>query len=83
MAKRRPQIAVTTDEEFVELAELDELDRQLQEEAQEGWEAEEPTLQREVGTKVEEVAVPFEVRPDGSIAHFAHEAGNIQREMGS
>jgi|GEM_PF-3644649 len=38
---------------------------------------------RELGSVVTERAVPFEVRPDGSIAHFAHASAQIAREVGS
>ena len=46
-------------------------------------EADAVELAREVGSVVTEEAVPFEVRPDGSIAHFAHATAQIAREVGS
>jgi ribosomal protein L1 len=40
-------------------------------------------LDREVGTVVEEVVLPFEVRKDGSIAYFTQEHAAMVREVGS
>jgi len=72
MARRRPQV-VPLDPPVVDVEQAVVLT----------GDCDEPLPEREVGTHVEEAVVPFEVRPDGSIAHFAHEAGRAQREMGS
>jgi hypothetical protein len=45
-------------------------------------EEEEDLLVREVGTLVEEPMIPFEIRKDGSVAHFSHEAAALVREVG-
>lgn len=58
--------------------EIDDLDVVDPETAEE----ETPQLVREVGTTTEVAAIPFEVRKDGSIAYFTHEATTM-REAGS
>jgi len=40
-------------------------------------------VEREVGTLVEEPMIPFEIRKDGSVAHFTHEAAALVREVGA
>lgn len=44
---------------------------------------EEEFSEREVGTVVDEVALPYEVRKDGSIAYFTQEQASLLREVGS
>jgi hypothetical protein len=46
-------------------------------------EPEEAEPERELGTAVEEPLLPYEVRKDGSIAHFTQERASLQREVGS
>ena len=55
-------------------------DRELADEAEE---VEEVAADREVGTIVVEQALPYEIRKDGSIAHFTQERASLQREVGS